>query len=66
MMAMGERADGFRILVRDRDTKFIASFDAVFADAGIEVLRSPLEHPKATRMPSGGSARSGESARTGC
>ena len=46
MMAMGERADGFRILVRDRDTKFIASFDAAFADAGIEVLRSPPRAPK--------------------
>jgi putative transposase len=46
MMAMGERADSFRFLVRDRDTKFIASFDAVFADAGIEVLRSPPRAPK--------------------
>ncbi len=46
MMAMGERADGFRLLVRDRDTKFIACFDAVFADAGIEVLRSPPRVPK--------------------
>ena len=41
ILAMGERAGGFRFLVRDRDSKFIASFDAVFADAGIEVLRSP-------------------------
>jgi putative transposase len=40
-MAMGERAYGFRFLVRGRDTKFTASFDAVFADAGVGVLRSP-------------------------
>ena len=47
MLALGEQADGFRFLVRDRDTKFTASFDAVFADAGIAVLRSPPRAPKA-------------------
>jgi putative transposase len=46
MIGVGERADGFRFLVRDRDTKFTPSFDAVFADAGIEVLRSPPRAPK--------------------
>jgi transposase InsO family protein len=46
-MAMGERADAFRFLIRDRDTKFTASFDSVFADAGISVWRSPPRAPKA-------------------
>jgi putative transposase len=47
MLAVGERGDRFRFLVRDRDTKFTATFDAVFAGAGIEVLRSPPRAPKA-------------------
>jgi hypothetical protein len=47
MLALGERADGFRFLVRDRDTKFTASFDAVFAASGISALRSPPRAPKA-------------------
>ena len=47
MLAFGERADNFRFLVRDRDTKFTASFDALFADAGIAALRSPPRAPKA-------------------
>jgi putative transposase len=47
LIDLGERADGFGFLVRDRDTKFTASFDAVFAGAGIAVLRSPPRAPKA-------------------
>jgi hypothetical protein len=47
MLAVGERSDGFRFLAPDRDTKFSATFDAVFADADVEVLRSPPRAPKA-------------------
>jgi len=47
MLALGERADGFRLLVRDRDTKFTAGLDAVFAVSGISVLGSPPGAPKA-------------------
>jgi putative transposase len=47
MLALGERADGFRFLVRDRDTKFTVSFDAVFAASDISLWRSPPRAPKA-------------------
>jgi transposase InsO family protein len=40
-MDLGEHADRFRYLIRDRGGQFTAVFDAVFADAGIEVIRTP-------------------------
>jgi hypothetical protein len=50
---LGERAECFGFLVRDRDTKFTASLDAVFAGAGIAVLRSPPRAPKANACAEG-------------
>jgi putative transposase len=41
IMDLGEHAARFRFLVRDRAGQFTASFDAVMADAGIEVLKIP-------------------------
>jgi putative transposase len=37
----------FRFLVRDRDTKFTATFDAVLASIGIETIRTPVASPRA-------------------
>jgi putative transposase len=47
LMSLNQRADGFRFLLRDRDTKFTAAFDTIFTAAGIDVLRTPPQAPRA-------------------
>ena len=45
-MDLGDRAAGFRLLVRDRAGQFTASFDAVLTDAGIQVVKIPPRSPR--------------------
>jgi len=46
-MNLGERAGGFKFLIRDRDSKFTAAFDGVFLGNGTRVIKIPVRSPRA-------------------
>ena len=50
LMELGDRADGFRFLICDRDSKFTAVFDAVFTSVDIRIIRSPVRAPQANAI----------------
>ena len=49
-MDLGERAAPVKYLIRDRDSRFTTTFDAVFEAEGIQILRSPVRAPRANAI----------------
>jgi putative transposase len=47
LMELADHLDRFQFLIRDRDAKFTAAFDAVLITEGIRVLRTPVRAPRA-------------------
>ena len=47
VMVLDDVGCTFRYLIRDRDTKFTASFDVVLTDTDLRILKSPPQAPRA-------------------
>ena len=45
-----ERSRAVKFLIRDRDTKFTASFDEVFGTEGIMIIKMPVRSPRANAI----------------
>lgn len=65
MVELGDQAERFRFLIRDRDTKFTAIFDEVFTREDLRILRRLPGLRRPTRLSNAGSAVYAESSSTG-
>jgi putative transposase len=47
LMDLDDRGRQVRFLIHDRDKKFPAAFDAIFASEGVKIIRTPIQAPNA-------------------
>jgi putative transposase len=52
LMNLEDRGDGFIFLIRDRDARFTAAFGAVLTAAGMRIIKTPVQAPRANNAAS--------------